>query len=125
MIGFTNKGNFNSTREFLNNKREAKIDKILTTYGEIGVSLLRQNTPVKTGKTASSWRYEIDKSDGKSTVNFINDNVVDYVNIAIILQHGHATRNGGYVQGRDYINPALQPMFDMMAENMWEAVVSI
>ena len=125
MIGFTNKGNFDNTRDFLNNKREAKIDKILTTYGEIGVSLLQQNTPVKTGKTASSWRYEIDKSDGKSTVNFINDNVVNYVNIAIILQHGHATRNGGYVQGRDYINPALQPMFDMMAENMWEAVVSI
>lgn len=124
MIGFSHTGNFKKTRDFLNADHNSKVDSVINSLASTGVSLLQANTPRKTGKTAASWRYEIEKSEGQTSVNFINDNVVNYVNIAIILQYGHATKNGGYVQGRDYINPALQPIFDLMADRMWEAVVS-
>ena len=97
---------------------------ILNKYGKMGVSALAAATPVDTGKTADSWIYEIETSKDSYTITWSNTNVNNHVNIALILQYGHATRNGGYVSGRDYINPALQPVFDQIAEEAWREVTS-
>ena len=93
-------------------------------YGKIGAGRLAQYTPVDTGLTAASWKYEIEYRENGVAVVWSNTNVNKYVNIALILQYGHGTRNGGYVEGRDYINPALKPIFDDLAEEAWEVVVS-
>lgn len=121
MIEFRTKGSFNKTFNFL--KRSQKIHlSDLEKYGEQGVEALRKATPKDTGFTADSWYYEIIESDGRIAIQWLNRNVVNYVNIAVILQYGHATGTGGYVQGIDYINPALQPIFDKIAKNAWEEV---
>ena len=99
-------------------------DKILHAYGRLGVEELQKATPKDTGKTANSWDYEIDKKDGKTSLIWTNSNINDGVLIAIILQYGHGTRNGGYVQGIDYINPALRTTFDRMSKELWKAVTS-
>lgn len=118
----TQKGDFSKAEKFLNFiKGEQYLNK-MSEYGQKGVEALASATPVDTGKTASSWAYEIEKNDSTTTIRWINTNVVNYVNIAIILQYGHGTRNGGYVAGRDFINPALRPVFDEMAEQAWKEV---
>lgn len=98
--------------------------KVLIPYAELGVKYLSEATPVDTGKTAASWGYEIEKTSKGVSIVWTNSNVNNHVNIAIILQHGHATGGGGWVQGRDYINPALQPLFDEMADALWKEVSS-
>ena len=104
----------------------SKYDAILERYGKLGVDFLREATPKDTGFTADSWSYEIDKStDGKTSIVYSNSNTNNGVNIAIILQYGHGTRNGGYVQGIDYINPASQKIFKQMADDLWVEVKSI
>lgn len=125
MIVFKQSGNFNNTEKFLN--RAAKLDllSILNKYGQQGVDALALATPVDTGLTSSSWGYKIKISRGSSTVYWTNTNIVDGVLIAVILQYGHGTRNGGYVQGRDYINPAIQPIFDSILDESWKEVTSI
>ena len=97
---------------------------ILHKYGKIGVEALSEATPIDTGKTAASWDYKIVDGEGQAELIFVNTNTVanGYVNIAIILQYGHATRHGGWVKGRDYINPALKPVFDKLAEDLWKEV---
>lgn len=96
---------------------------MLEKYGQKGVSLLASATPVDTGLTASSWEYRIVETDRGVKIDFINTNIQkDWAPIAILLQYGHATRNGGWVQGRDYINPAIQPLFDKLADDAWEEV---
>ena len=104
--------------------QENRFDAMIEQIAKAGVSALSSATPVDTGKTAASWGYEIEKSSNKIIVNFTNSNVNHGVNIAVILQYGHGTKNGGFVQGRDYINPALQPIFDKLEEDMWKVVVS-
>lgn len=122
MLGITHKGDFKKTEKFLKKSLGRDYLTILNKYGQQGVSALSASTPVDTGLTASSWSYEIiQNADGISVV-WTNSNVNKYVNIAIILQYGHGTRNGGWVEGRDYINPALQPIFDKMAEAAWKEV---
>ena len=96
----------------------------LDKYGKMGVSALASATPKKTGKTASSWRYEIDKTGGKISISWLNDNVNDGVNIAVIIQYGHGTGTGAYVKGVDYINPALKNIFESIAEDIWKEVTS-
>jgi len=124
VITFNHKGSFKNTEKLLkDNKREKRIRKILDKYGERGVRALAEATPKDTGKTAASWGYTIEaESHGVSKIVFTNSNVNKYVNIAIILQYGHATGTGGYVAGRDYINPAIQPVFDDMAASAWKEV---
>lgn len=100
--------------------RQIKLDK----FGEMGVDALRSATPVDTGKTADSWRYEISDENGKLGINWYNSNVNDGVNIAVIIQYGHGTRQGAYVQGLDYINPALKPVFDEIADAVWKEVIN-
>ena len=124
MISFKQSGDLRKTKEFLKSATNVDADSILHSIASKGVQALMAATPVRTGLTASSWDYAIEKSNGKITVSFTNSNVNRGVNIAIILQQGHGTKNGGYVQGRDYINPALRPIFDNMEQAMWEAVVS-
>lgn len=123
MIRFHQNGNWSKTTKFLNKASSGRITDILKRYGEEGVALLRKNTPVDTGKTAESWYYDISTTKSGMTLSFHNSNVVDGVPIAIILQYGHATNNGGYVTGIDYINPVLKPIFDDMANRVWEEVM--
>jgi len=92
-------------------------------YGHRGVNALSSFTPVDTGKTAGSWSYKINKGDGKVTIEFYNSNINDYVPIALILQYGHATKTGGWVEGTDYINPAIQSVFQDMVEEIKMEVV--
>lgn len=124
MIKFVHEGHFDSTKKFLKRMQENRFDAMIEQIAKAGVSALSSATPVDTGKTAASWGYEIEKSSNKIVVNFTNSNVNHGVNIAVILQYGHGTKNGGFVQGRDYINPALQPIFDKLEEDMWKVVVS-
>lgn len=115
-------GSFNKTEQFLKKAHNASKNIDLTKYGEKGVAALQAATPTRTGLTASSWYYKIEKSGSTITLSFLNSNVNRGVPIAIILQYGHGTNNGGWVQGRDYINPALRPVFDEMAQAIWKEV---
>lgn len=123
VISFHHKGSFKNTESFFDKLISRRYAQVLEKYGELGVQLLSANTPVKTGKTASSWSYKvIDDNTGVSVI-WENSNVQKgYANVALLLQYGHATGTGGYVTGIDYINPALQPIFDKMAEAAWEEV---
>ena len=115
-------GSFNKTERFLKKAHNASKTIDLTKYGEKGVAALQAATPTRTGLTASSWYYKIEKSGSRITLSFLNSNVNKGVPIAIILQYGHGTNNGGWVQGRDYINPALRPVCDEMAQAIWREV---
>ena len=97
---------------------------ILDKYGHAGVSALAGATPMESGKTANSWTYEIETKGGYSTITFLNTNVNNGVNIALILQYGHGTGTGGWVEGRDYINPAIRPVFDKLADDAWKEITS-
>lgn len=119
MITFEHKGDFTKTFDFL--KRAQKIDlPDLAKFGEAGVRALQAATPVRSGLTASSWYYEIVYKDGEVSIEWLNSNVKDGVPIAVILQYGHMTGTGGWVQGIDYINPALKPIFEQIADNAWK-----
>lgn len=122
MITIRQKGDFKKTEKFLEKARSLRMREFLSPYGRKGVELLEAATPKDSGKTAASWEYEIVSTDGETTIVWSNSNVNKGVNIAIILQYGHGTGTGGYVQGRDYINPALQPLFDEIAQNAWREV---
>lgn len=125
MIEFRQKGDFSKlTRYFERVKEAAKIG-ALDRYGRAGVAALASATPVDTGKTAGSWYYQIEHQNGSATIAFYNSNANEGVPIAIILQYGHGTRNGGWVQGRDYINPAIQPLFDKIANDAWREVTKL
>lgn len=115
-------GDFSKTMNFLNRLQKKDYLSVLTQYGQRGVEALRSATPVDTGKTADSWYYEITQDRNQATISWCNSFENDGVVIALLLQYGHGTRNGGYVQGRDYINPAIQPIFDAMAEECWKEV---
>lgn len=123
-ITVTQKGGFSKIEKFLNFVKGRSYLNSLAKYGEMGVSALANATPKDTGLTAASWKYEIEYNSESTIIRWINTNVVDHVNIAVILQYGHGTRNGGYVTGRDYINPALHPIFDQIAEQAWKEVRS-
>lgn len=122
MISFRQKGDFTKLTRYLESaKNVAKLGD-LDKYGKEGVKALESATPVDTGLTASSWYYKIEHSNGSVSITFFNSNIQNGVPIAIILQYGHGTRNGGFVQGRDYINPAIQPIFDKITEAAWKEV---
>ena len=122
MIRFRQKGDFSNLNRFF--ERAKNVIKIgeLDKYGREGVAALASATPVDSGLTADSWYYEVEHQNGKDSINFYNSNINEGVPIAIILQYGHGTGNGGWVEGRDYINPAIQPLFDTIANNAWKEV---
>lgn len=125
MIKFRQKGDFSKVSRYLVKASKAAKIRDLDKYGREGVAALVSATPYETGKTASSWYYEIARSNGVVSINFYNSNIQNGVPIAIILQYGHGTRNGGWVEGRDYINPAIQPIFDKIANDAWREVTSL
>lgn len=122
MIKVTSKGDYSKALSYLAKiKKPIKLTR-LQKFGEEGVEALRNATPVDTGLTRDSWYYKIVEEDGNISIQFCNSNVIKYVTIAIILQYGHATGTGGWVEGRDYINPALVPVFDRIAKDAWEEI---
>ena len=125
MISFRQKGDFSKLTRFLERGKESVKIGDLDKYGREGVAALSSATPIDSGKTANSWSYEITNKDGSVTITFNNSNIQNGVPIAIILQYGHGTRNGGWVQGRDYINPAIQPVFDEIVDKAWREITKI
>ena len=125
MINFRHKGDFSKLDRYLSMvKKAVRLDSLDDVCRE-GVSALVSATPKESGLTASSWSYEIIRSEGRVTINFNNSNVNDGVPIAVILQYGHGTGTGGWVEGRDYINPAIQPIFDKIANKAWREVTKL
>lgn len=122
MVEFKQKGDFAKLNRYLERMREVAKIGDLDKYGKEGVAALSAATPIDTGKTSNSWSYKINRQNGSVSIDFYNSNFSNGVPIAIILQYGHATNNGGWVQGRDYINPAIQPIFDKIAKNAWKEV---
>ena len=125
MISFRQKGDFSKLNRYLERVKESAKIGILDKYGREGVAALASATPVETGKTANSWYYEIKRQNGSVSIEFKNSNIKDGIPIAVILQYGHGTGTGGWVQGRDYINPAIQPIFDKIADSAWKEVTKI
>lgn len=125
MISFRQKGDFSKLTRFLERAKEAVHIGDLDKFGKEGVAALASATPVDSGETANSWYYEIENRKGSVMISFHNSNVQNGVPIAVILQYGHGTRNGGWVQGRDYINPAIQPIFDKIADAAWKEVTKL
>ena len=122
MISFRQKGDFSKLTRFLERAKNLVHLSDLDRYGREGVAALASATPVDTGKTAASWYYDIKINKESASITFNNSNIQNGVPIAIILQYGHGTRNGGWVEGRDYINPIIQPIFDKIAEEAWKEV---
>lgn len=122
MITFRQKGDFKKINSFLQKAKSVNHSSILDKYGKEGVAALMSATPKRTGLTASSWSYEIIRENGKTTLAFNNSNVQNGVPIAIILQYGHATSNGGWVEGIDYIEPTLRPIFEKIKDEAWKEV---
>ena len=118
------KGNFKKTNTWLQKIKGIAKQSTLDKYGRAGVQALSAATPVDSGVTASSWYYEIERTSNSATIIFKNSNINEGVPIALILQYGHGTGTGGYVQGRDYINPAIRPIFDQMSQDAWKEVTS-
>lgn len=124
MISFRHSGSFDNTEKMLKSMKTKDARAILDKYGRRGVDALSQNTPVESGKTAASWDYEVHSSRKRHEIVWTNSNLNDGVSVAILLQYGHATRNGGYVYGVDYINPALAKIFEQMADEVWKEVTA-
>lgn len=124
MLVITRKGRFERSKHMLERSLNMDIRKILNDCGKQGVEALASATPKRTGKTAASWSYEISKTSAGWTVTWNNSNINKGVNIALIIQYGHGTGTGAYVQGIDYINPAIRPIFENMASEVWREVRS-
>lgn len=123
IITFKHKGNFKKTEKFLKKNQDLDFYKILNEYGRLGAQVLSQNTPIDSGKTATSWSYVVEKTKAGFRISFNNSNVNKGVNIAILIQYGHGTGTGGYIEGIDYINPAIRPIFEKIADLAWEEVI--
>ena len=123
-ISFKHRGDFSKIQKYLKKLQNSQELMLLMKYGQRGVAALSAATPVKTGRTAASWTYDIVQEKGRVKLVFSNSNIQNGVNIAIILDTGHGTRNGGYVVGRDYINPAIGPVLQQLAEEMWKEVTN-
>ena len=124
MLRFESRGDFKNTERFLRKMSSVDIASALKSFAQEGVRALAAATPLDSGKAASSWGYEITRSRTTTSITWTNSDVENGFPVAIMLQYGHGTRNGGYVVGRDYINPAMQPVFDKMADEAWKVVTS-
>lgn len=125
MISFRNKGDFSKTEKFLKKSFGRNYMSVLEKYAKKGVAALASATPIDTGETSLSWSYEIIQNGSSISIVWNNSHVEKGYNIAVILQYGHGTRNGGWVEGVDYINPALRPIFKSLADAAWKEVTSI
>lgn len=125
MINIRQKGNFAKLTRYLEKSKTSSQRIELDKFGKEGVAALASATPVDSGLTAKSWDYKIVRKRGSAEITFYNSNIQNGIPIAIILQYGHGTRNGGWVEGRDYINPAIQPVFDRLANDAWREVTKL
>ena len=125
MFGFRHKGDFSTTTKYLQKLKQVNLAKSFEKYGKLGVAALESATPVDTGTTAKSWYYKIEQTRDSISILYCNSNIQNGVPIAIILQYGHGTGTGGWVEGRDYINPAIQPIFDEIVKNAWGEVTKL
>lgn len=125
MISFRQKGDFSKLNSYLERVKDTVNMSDLDKYGRQGVAALESATPVDTGTTARSWYYKIERTKERATLSFLNSNIQNGIPIAIIIQYGHGTGTGGWVEGRDYINPAVQPIFDEIANNAWKEVTKV
>ena len=125
MISFRHKGDFSKFSRYLERAKNVVRAGGLDKYGRQGVAALASATPVDSGETANSWSYEIERTNESISIQFYNSNIQNGVPIAIIIQYGHGTGTGGWVQGRDYINPAIRPLFDKIANDMWREVTRL
>ena len=125
MISIRHKGDYSKLTRYLEKMKKSARISVLDRYGKAGVEALSAATPVDTGFTASSWYYKVEIHNDKASISFCNSNIQNGVPIAIILQYGHGTRNGGWVEGRDYINPAIQPIFDQIVNDAWREVTAL
>lgn len=123
-ISFSSKGSFDHIEAFLNKVQHMDIRGLLEPYAEQGVRALRDATPVDSGQAASAWGYEITDTNGVVSVIWTNSDIENGFPVVVMLQYGHGTGTGGYVQGRDFINPAIQPIFDQIAEAVWRVVTT-
>lgn len=121
-IRFEQKGNFSKLDHYFKRTRNSVNNIDFDEFGRRGVAVLSSATPVNTGLASQSWYYKVTKTKNSTTITFNNSDIENGVPIAIILQYGHATKNGGWVEGRDYINPSIQPIFDELAKNAWKEV---
>lgn len=125
MIRFEQKGDFSKLERYLKKVKHTNLNSVLHRYGQKGVKALSAATPVETGATAQSWYYEVENNRNRVAINFYNSNIENGAPIAIIVQYGHGTGTGGWVQGRDYINPAIQPVFDEITKDVWREVTTL
>ena len=125
MVRFKVKGTFRKTKKLLEQAEKCDFKEILEKYAIQGVAELMMATPQDSGETANSWGYEIEYGAGKARIHWTNSNMKDGIPIAILIQYGHATKNGSWVEGRDFINPAIQPILDKIAEQAWREVVQV
>ena len=125
MITVTARGDFSKAERFLAAIKAGKLYDSLSQYGRMGVQALASRTPVEPGQTAASWSYEVKVSSGKVSIAWTNSHTVSGTPLVILLQYGHGTGTGGYVAGRDFINPAIQPIFDKIADAVWKRVTSL
>jgi hypothetical protein len=123
-ISFTSKGDFSRTEKFLRKVISGDLFRSLSGYGKAGVAALSSATPVDSGVTAASWGYRVDISQDGARITWTNDHTAGGTPVVIMLQYGHGTGTGGYVQGRDFINPAIKPVMDKVADAVWKEVVS-
>lgn len=124
MIIFRHKGDFHNTERFLRKLQNEDFLKRLNEYGDMGVEALAAATPKRTGRTAASWSYTVEKGSGHATLAWTNSNYNQGEQIAILIQYGHGTGWGTYVQGTDYINPAMKKVFQQIADAIWEEVIN-
>ena len=124
MISFESTGSFNKTESFLKTVSKLDISKVLNSMGRRGVDALASATPLESGLAATSWGYFVEASSKSASITWTNSDVENGFPVAIMLQYGYATGTGGYVQGRDYINPAIKPIFDEILNTVWKAVTS-
>lgn len=122
MINATSPGNFSQTTKFLEYLKSGVMYKGLDSYGRRGVDALASATPWESGETAQSWAYNIKRSRNWISIGWYNTHVINGVNIAVIIQYGHGTGTGGYVQGIEYINPAIRPIFEAILDDVWRQV---
>ena len=125
MFHLTSRQEGKKTEDFLKKAKELQIESVLNKYGSKGVQALAAATPIDSGRTASSWGYELERTGNGWSIHWTNDNINKNVNIAVILQYGHGTGTGGYVAGRDYINPAIAPIFEEIANEAWKEITTV
>lgn len=124
MIEFSHQGDFKNLEKFLKAMKQNNLKKVLSQYGQKGVDALSAATPKDSGATAGSWDYSVEAGNGSISITWTNSVIVNGTPLVILLQYGHGTGTGGYVQGRDFINPAIQPIFDSIADGVWKVVTS-